>query len=238
MKTIIAALCGVVRSIIVHIDYHPSRLQPLPRSMCVSGRCVIPHYDIQAHSASVDWFVNETQVLAVDANATATWNVPVGNTSADCFILIDSDMSKSTISQIDDSDEDDPFLTPTAKCVVVVSEERDSYIVSLLRTNPLLQGLKETLFDVSRFDFRTWSLLVLSVLSAHFALNRGLRTRPTGVVRVSYTDPNRPTQYVQLPSSKYSKQMLTDEAIIQELIEKPGFSSFTVITAHSTTADN
>ena len=220
-------------STVLHIEYRPSLFEPLPRAMCVSSRCMIPHFDIQGHSISVEWPAKSPGVIEVDVNTTASWRVPFGiNETADCYILKDSIDS----SDLPEDDDDDPLLASSRKCITIPAEIKPTFFELLLDRWPVIKhfyiAVKTTLSDLARFDVSTWGFLILSIGSAHLVMKRVGRVTITGVVRVSYTDPKKSPEYTALPSSKFSSSSLTEASIIKELLERPGYSSFTVVTAH------
>ena len=228
---------AITAGTIVHIEYQPSLLEPLPRSMCVSGRCVIPHYDIQGHSASVDWYVNGTQILQVDVNTTALWKflIDLSNVS-ECFTLLNTEKEDEDNSDIEDED-----FEISRKCIRVLPEIEENRIIKFIRMklndfpiiNKLIIGFKETIYDITRLDITTWSLFIVSVISVQLVFRRAIKRRPTGLVRISYTDPRKVTEYITLPSKEYPKEKLSEEAIFEKLLDSSGYSSFTVLTCHS-----
>jgi hypothetical protein len=184
---------------------------------------MIPHFDIQGHAVSVDWPVRNTTVLEVDVNTTASWKFIVGgDQSYDCFILKDKIDSSGLTDESED--DDDPLFSDTRKCMQIAAERIPWFFEKW--------NFYKTACEVFVFDSVSVVLLLLSIVIAHFIAKRISRDHVVGVVRVSYTDPNRAPEYTALPSSKFSPSSLAEEKIIKMLLEQPGFSSFTVVTAH------
>ena len=225
-----------VYSTLVHIDYRPSRLVPLPRSICVGSNCMIPHYDIQGHSASVDWYSSGSGGLEISLKALSgaeeTWHIPQSANSTNCFILSDR--------PADEPDDDDDFdyedLGPASKCMQVTKQINPSPLSTLLTwlasireevpaiTGWLISELSSPIYQLALLS----ALLMVSVWIV-FSRSRITRQRVSGLVRVSFTDPRRRSEYTMLPSRKFPEASLTQEAIVRELISKPGYSSFTII---------
>ena len=178
---------------------------------------MIPHFDIQGHSVSVEWPVrNNETIIGVDVNTTASWKLVLGtNSSADCFILKD----ELENSEIQEEEEDDPLLASSRICTFVAAERTPWLFVEPIR-------------DLVRLDMFTWLMLLVSVLSAHMLMTRVNKERVVGVVRVSYTDSSKSAEYTALPNPKFPISALTESSIVKKLLETPGYSSFTVVTAH------
>jgi hypothetical protein len=222
----------------VHIEYHPSRLQPLPRSICVSSRCMIPHFDIQGHSASVDLMVNTSNEVEILVNMTSSrlrWQLPSGPVP-ECYILKNPGDAESVPMPDGDEDEDDPLLSNPRECLTVYADVEPSILTLLLKkvadSLATLPFLPEALRDLYELNVWTWLLLGACIGFPVLLFRISPKERTTGIVRVSYTDPNRRAEYTILPNaSRFPESALQEEAIVNELLNSPGYSSFSILTA-------
>lgn len=232
LVVIIPVLVTGAHSTLLHIDYRPSRLVPLPRSICVGSNCMIPHYDIQGHSASVDWYSSVSGGLEISLKTLSgneeRWFIPPAVNNTSCFILSDRPADEPD----DDDDFDDEDLGPSRKCIQVTKPINRWYLSKLISGWEMSQILD--LFTSRMISSRENQLLLMSALlliSIWMLLCKFSKTRQrvSGLVRVSYTDPKRRSEYTHLPSRQFSESVLTPESIVRELTSKPGYSSLTII---------
>ena len=231
---------------LVNIEYRPPVDVPLPVWLCVDSHCVIPHFDIQGHSVSVEWLLNRSTHSSVSVNSTGvptgvTWRIPKSS-KADCYILTHELLAPST------DDDDDPLLNPARACEEVIATYPTPRLVTMVCSGmgwignyirrlaeviatllvPLITGLTLTATDLASMDIATWSLLLGTLVVSSII---GLWMKPpavvsTGMVRVGRLD-GRP-QFIQLPSAQFPD--LSDAAIHREMAVNPTISSITVFT--------
>ena len=196
---------SLIYASVLHIEYQPSRLRPLPRSMCVEDQCMVPHYDIQGHSASVEWLFTPKSTVHVHVRDDS-WTIhPVNNTL--CYILLSE-------SADNDDDEEDDFDSP---CIWVLKNTEPSIFDGIFFKEFIIEWIPQV------------ALFIVTVIAVHVVMGLLARRkgRVTGLVRVSFVNPKIPTKHYQLPCKDFKD--LEPDAVIKQLLEKPGYSSFTVI---------
>lgn len=217
----------------IYVEYRPNRSHQLPTSFVIEGRRVIPEYDFQGHSASIEWAManqgNTTARIAVESPETQDLVWHLHTEAGDCFILL---VLPENDAIDHDDDEHDPLLEPDRDCKKLLPHTRmisDFLEMIPPGMNAFVHGLSETVQDVVSFHSATWlSLVACVVLSGWISSRRKRSRRSEGMVRISFFDPERKAEIVELPSQRFPSEALSDVEILRAMERYPEVSSFSL----------